>query len=508
MSIHYRVAIDNDDDGAFSAQEDISADVLELRWRLGMAQPYEHSSAPGWAQITLRNEARQHSPEHSALLPGQRIIIESDDGSTVRRHFTGHIARVEPTTGEHGAQQSVLYAQGREAEIAQHRARLPVLVNARADEALALILDALPLRYAALSGFLILDRAGHNSIDQDWVFPAQALSRQFDTGISVFAYLGEDWADGLPADEAIRQLAESESGRFFVNRSGEAVFTNRHHVLHNRAVAASFQDDMAGLSYAHGAGVVNQVDVRIRPRAVGAEKTLLWSLGGVLKLPPDSTHTLTAAYQIDKQPVGALSVVELRPAVHYAATSKADGGGDDRTADVRAAITEASRSAAQIELHNGSQDALYLQRLDVRGTPVMIGEPLTLRHSDALSRSLYGLRGTLYDLSAISDLDEAAALAQYELARRRAARGIVRRLQTNAYVHPQETLALTLLDRIQVEETQSAHNAAYIIVAEEHHVRQGGAQHSVEWLLEPDESAIFFLVDQHSLDGEQVLIPR
>jgi hypothetical protein len=73
MPATYTVAIDWNDDGDFTdSGEDITADVLALRWRLGMAQPYDNLAAPIAAQITVRNPARAYSPEHTAndLSPG------------------------------------------------------------------------------------------------------------------------------------------------------------------------------------------------------------------------------------------------------------------------------------------------------------------------------------------------------------------------------------------------------------------------------------------------------
>ena len=40
------------------------------------------------------------------------------------------------------------------------------------------------------------------------------------------------------------RFGKSERGRFYIDRSGEAVFLNRHHTLVRETVAAAFVDDM------------------------------------------------------------------------------------------------------------------------------------------------------------------------------------------------------------------------------------------------------------------------
>lgn len=89
----YHVLLDWDDDGDFDASdEDISADVLALTWRLGMTVPHQHVAPPGFARVTLRSRDRRYSPEAGIppLTPGKRIRIQSDDG-TIHTHFTGLI---------------------------------------------------------------------------------------------------------------------------------------------------------------------------------------------------------------------------------------------------------------------------------------------------------------------------------------------------------------------------------------------------------------------------------
>jgi hypothetical protein len=202
MTISYTIAIDYDDDGSFTALGDaISAEVLEASWRLGMARPYERLSEPASAEILLRNPDGAFSPEISENLIGKQLRIQSNDG-TSRTHFLGMIAALEPEAGQYGKQRTRLFAFGREAELMQQTIRLPMLLNFRADEALEQILARLKWRYAVLDGMALIGNCSIGSCD---IFPDAAFAQNLDEGESLFPYLGDDWAEGLPAAQAIQQ---------------------------------------------------------------------------------------------------------------------------------------------------------------------------------------------------------------------------------------------------------------------------------------------------------------
>src|SRR5690349_21111564 len=149
MSISYSIAIDYEDNGSFTSFGDvISAEVLELRWRLGMSAPYQRLSEPASAEILLRNSFQQFSPDYMGIYVG----------TTVRTHFLGSITALEPEAGLYGKQQARLLAQGREAELKEQKVRLPMMLEFTADEAIERILQQVKWRYDSFEGMCIIDR--------------------------------------------------------------------------------------------------------------------------------------------------------------------------------------------------------------------------------------------------------------------------------------------------------------------------------------------------------------
>ncbi len=502
MTILYSITVDLNDDGTYSDLGEVfTADVLSAHWRLGMTTPYAHMAAPARAEITLHNRGGTYSPERGGELAGKPLRIQSDDGVTVRTHFSGFIERVEPDAGEGGGQRALLIAQGYDAQLAQNPARLPAQVNRRADEGIAALLKRGMFRYPVLAGYCILDRAGQNVIDNTRIFPAQAIQMQLQAGKSTFAYLGDDWADSLTLGEAVALLAQGEGGRFFFDREGRATFHNRHHGIVNSSIAAAFDDDMDGLTYRYGDDILTQVQVRSRSRRIGAANTPLWSLDQPLLLERQSTLQLTVPYAVADQAVAALEIVALRPQQHYQAA-------DDATDALRIRVVEAGFRAATLEIRNRSRQRVQLTQLTLHGTPLYLGDAFTLTEDDAMQRSLYGLRTLRLDIPAVASAQEASAVGRYELLRRGMPRGTIRELLIRACNHPQAALSLTLADKISIHESQTGHSGIYEVVAEEHHIDRGGARHRARYLLAPDEAQRFFVIDRHEVDANRVLIPR
>lgn len=503
--ITYVVAVDWDDDGDFDDPgEDITADVLALSWRLGLAAPFDAVAAPSWAQITVRNAGRDYSPERTARrLPGKWVRVQCRASGVMRTHFTGCIERVEPLPGDWGARTAALHVAGPERQLERCQARLPPQPNARAGDLIAAVLDAALVRPLALAGRWLLGEVGQAELGVNTRLPAMH-PRSLEAGQSVFAYAAELWGDGVPALAAIRQLAESERGRFYTDRDGRFVLTDRHHTLRRTAAAAVYADDMAGLAYQFGAGLANRVQVRLIPRGIGAAGSALWTLEEAQRLPPGAWTVWAGFRDANRRPAGALAVTPPAPGVDYRANALPDGSGADRTGQVAALLVETTAAAARLEFRNSGPDAVYLLAgARLRGTPIILGDAAMVEAADGASEARFGAHPLLVTAPALSSLEEAANVAQFELARRKAPRGRVHSLHLSGQ-QAAAALARTLFDRITVREAQTGHAADYLIIAEEHRVDLGGARHRIAWLLEPADG-LFWMVDAGRLDESTAL---
>ena len=510
MAATYTIAIDLDDDGDFAdTGEDITSDVIAARWRLGMNVPDDSVAQPGTAQITVRNQSQRYSPEYNTLQPGQVLRIQSDDGTTVRTHFTGHISHVEPLPGDQGQRTAIIHAIDALAQLEHYRVRLPPQLNVRADDVIDQILDLVPLRRARLKGYWLLGMVDHGELGTNTRLPVVTIARSLQPGQTSFAYVGDTWGDGIAAIEAIRQVVEAERGQFFIDRAGQAVFYDRHTLLRDTSSVITFDDDMADMAYEYGAAVISRVQVRLIPRSIGVAGTALWQLENAQRLPDsaDEIGRIVARFRDhNARPIGALAVIQPKPVLDYLANTAEDGSGLDVTTQVDVVLRVADFSAAVLEVRNRSRRVAYLLAgAQVRGTPLYHGDPLLMEQTSHASLNLYRPQTLLFDLPTLESVAQAESLARFELARRKTPRGRVRSLTLTNQSHETQILTRTLFDRITVQETQTDHAADYFIIAEAHEVDLGGHRHRATWTLASAEASTFWVLGRDKLNQTTIL---
>ena len=102
------------------------------------------------AKLTLlmRNEDKRFSPENSRgplyanLAPLRPLRVTSDDGSTVRTHWSGWINSIEPATNKYGARQANILATGAMQFLKPTETKIELQENQRSDRISALDLAA------------------------------------------------------------------------------------------------------------------------------------------------------------------------------------------------------------------------------------------------------------------------------------------------------------------------------------------------------------------------------
>lgn len=498
--IEYRIEIDEDHSGNFARE--ISGEALELRWWLGMDAAYDSMAAASWAHITLLNPDGAFSPERRHLAIGARVRIQSIAEGIRRRHFTGVISRIEPDAGAYGEKLARIELADILPWLADSPARLPPQSDVTAGQVIAQLLDNATIRRAPLAGFCLIDVPGFSEIDGIRIFPPQNHPRRLQAGKTRFAYVGDWWRDSTSARAAISEIAASERGRFYIDRAGTAVFLDRHHTLTQTAVAASFADDMAGLRYSYGDQRVNHIALRMRPRQIGAPRSLLWQLKAPQKIDQRSELELTLRLVDERdQPLGLLALDAVE--AHF---EDADGSGEPRSRGLLAEAVELGTSSLRLRISNRTRHPALLAQLHIIGQALYRRDPLEIVAADGEGMHRYGLKRLSLEAPALSDIATAQAVASYELARRRRPRGTITSLSLQARQQPAAALSLSLFDRIRISEAQTGHrDREYFIVGEAHQAAASG-EHEVTWTLEEADSAQFVLLDSSRIDDSAAVL--
>ncbi len=506
MSGRYVIAIDRNHDGTFlDLDEDLAGHVLELKWRLGLRQPYDSIADYGMAQITLRNIQGSFSPERDQLDIGTRAQIACEDSGERITLFTGFISQVSVDAGDWSEGRSVIHVQDIQPWLEASPARLSPISNVGADTVIDRLLDGALVRRAAVAGYCIIDVPGHDRIDSVRVFPPQNLGRRLQEGKTRFAYVGDWWDETTSIRRAIRDLAESERGRFYIDRAGDVVFLNRHQTLVRGRLSATFVDNMKGMAYAYGDQRVNRFTLLMTPRELGESGTTLWQLGRAERVGARTSLDLNLRFTDETgQPIGMLELERLGAAFHR----NERGEGSAIREKVSARIIELGFTSLLVRLENDSARDVFLTELLVIGKPLYRRDRLELTLSDGEGIHLHGLKHLTQDLPALSDIATAQAFARYELARRKHPAGTVRELRLDARQHP-STRRLSLFDRIRISESRTGHiDKEYFIIGEEHQVSQGGAQHEIRLRLEPADLSRFVVIGDSVIhDRAEIIAP-
>lgn len=465
MTYPFRVTLSNT-----AHTRDITPRVLSLRWRIGMSRPYDSTASPSSGEIILENRDRAASPEldlQDLYAPGTAVTIECqhDGWQTL---FVGLIAHVMPDMGDRGARRVVVTLEGPEAALARVPVTLPVMANLHAGDIIGAALDLPPL---------------------------DAIPRDLAKGASVFAYAGDRW-DGLSADSAIRQAADAERGRFYTSRGGTLTFRGRHAGLSDISPHATLDAHADDARMIYGGALVNHVSIGLRPRALGAPASVLWTLASAQRLRPGAHLRLIVPLRDPAgRRIGAIDAITPVANIDYTASTSPTGAGSDATAAVTIDVIALEGSAAKLRLNNASTNTVYLMAgAQLRGTPLLGGQHARVEESDAVSIAAYGLHPLDLRLPLLDRADSAADLAAWELERRAQPSGSVTMLTLGQRTRYADALALTLFDRVRVIDAQTGHDRTYNIVGEAHIVTAGGARHSVVWTLEPAPAAAYWTV--------------
>lgn len=494
----YLVRYDRDDDGNFRG--DLSTDLLDLKIENGMRNPYDTVGQVSTAQMIVRNPDGRYSPEEatSTLQPGLTVSITCvTDGATYQL-FEGSIASIEPHPGTVGERRALITAECPMRALVETRVRLNARTDVRAGEIVSAVLDQVPTRVRFLGVAFIVGVAGRAELGQNTRLPSSAalIPRAIEGGRSRFAYVGDRWDDGVQALDAIEEVTEAERGRFYVSRGSSFIFLARRTLFTPLPTVTTLSDDMNGVRVVYGAGIVNRVEVTLRPRRTGASDDVLWTLGQAQRVPAGQARRFKARFRSTSgERIGALNVLPPRPYADYTANSDPAGVGNDLTGVVEFGLVGWDGSTAEMQLTNpGTSDAYLMPGAVVRGRALYATPPITVEARDPLSETLYGPRLLVLNLPALTSIEEAEDIARFERFRRANPRTVANRLELRGNQHRERILATNLFNRVTVVESQAAHSGDYFVIGQAHHVYNGGASHEVRWTLEPVNPAGFWQV--------------
>ena len=371
----YRYCADWDGDNSFiSPGEDISAFVFEATWEYGRdyASQLNGRTKAGSCRLTLDNSDSRFSPFNSSsplygqMLPGRRVRITMQIGGGAEvTMWQGFLESISPTVGAMvGISTAELLAYG---ALAHRSLQGEILVQMHTDVTTG----------AAITE--VLDQAQFPS-EERVIDPGQGtMSRWWDKGTAI---------------QALRDLEETEAGFLRETRDGKIAFEDRAHRLsepHTSSQATYGGSSLVLWNPQQGdssKGIFNYIEAAVRSFDV-SEEIVLWTLAGTPPaIAPGATLSIKGQFPTPTSQSGYLAVSEWAT-TDYQANSQADGGGDDLTEHIDAAVTKGATEIALEFTNNGAATA-YLTLCRCHGIAVVESDPVKVWAEDDESKDRFG----------------------------------------------------------------------------------------------------------------------
>ena len=505
MATKWKVEVDWNRDGTYS---EVTEYVTEAQWFLGFRAPYLGTASEAFLHLTLNNADRRFSPENSSgplfgnLVPLRPLRVTSDDGSTVRTHWSGWINMIEPAANKYGARLAYIVATGAMQFLKATETKIELQENQRSDRIIDTLVNEV-IFPPALNDSWVLGDPDYSKLGQSTRLANLEAYSNYEEGVLTLNMAGDNWVrqggysdqlkDTFDVYRGIRDITAAERGKFFFDREGKAVFWNRHHILDKDEIDATLDDDMTDMKYTFASldQTKNEIIVTCHPRSVAAAPTTLWELkDAVIRVAPGETREVYVKYKDEKDKrIGGKDVTV--EGVEYLQGSC--------TVEV-----EAKANGANLVFKNESADTeAVVKKCLVVGRKIVDEGQMDARAIDQTSITYFGRRTMNINLPSIDDLDQARYIADFERDRRKTPFGLAQMITLQSHAERggarhADQLALTVGSLVRLRETQTDHEGTYFIIGEAHELARGGKHWTTSWYLEPQVETLPWKPDDSS----------
>ena len=367
----------------------VVSDCLSFNVVRALADPL-HELTMGRALVVLDNGTAKYSPNNAAspyyglLKMGTAIRLQATHSSSTYNLFQGTVEayRIDPVLG---GRRVTLECYDLMRHLKDRSVDTPMLVD-----------------YNVSSVFTeVFTRAGLTS--------AQYAIDRVDDTVPFF------WVQDRKAVEVMNELLNVGHYYSYVDGGGALRVRSRYFQI-EKSVVASYINDFMGLTYALNTDtVLNQARIsgQLRRQAT-AVQTIAW-LREIVTIAASSGIGFFLDYVDPDQPaIGAPAnnVVTPVSSTDYYTNTTSDNTGADRTAQTSVTVTKFGESAI-CSLYNGSADAIYVTRFQLRGNSVQLQPAIAVQSDVASSQTIYGRKTFTLDSPYLGNILYARDYADY-----------------------------------------------------------------------------------------------
>lgn len=471
MTMQY--LIDWDKNGNFTGTyDDVTADVLEARWFIGARNPYQNVCDEPTIELVLNNANGKYSPENGAspiagkIVPYVRIRVLSGTTQMWNGYLDAPELQWQPLGDATGKHTITLKGVGAKQLLDAVTVVMPTLTDVTADQILYEAISRGSV-FSALQQLWLLGDPVWGALGVSTYLAQDNQWRDFETGITIFP----DYIDGREGVwSIIRDVCETERGKFDIGRDGRYVFKNRHYTYYSEVTDYTVdEDETVGLSYLYGDVLATRTTVSARPRRTEASEQL-WELDNPITIAPSQTISLEARL---RRPNGQFaSSSGVTPSATFSS------GTADVTVTTKAGV-------AEITIENNTLYDAVLSTLTLSGTPLYPQNQLTVTAEDEVLARTYGVREKRFSVGNLYEWQDINDIAHMELLRS-PLRGRIASLNMIASADDNAVMVddLQLGAFIQVDAPSLYHDDRYLVIGEQHQWGEGNI-HRAEFFLEP-----------------------
>lgn len=462
-----KVYVDWDKDYDFTdADEDISAYVTSIEIERAKADTLN----AGICTIILLNDDRRFEPNYTSgpyygnLKLGRWIkVMMNEAGGPYVTEFVGFLEEIVPEriAEEDERQECIFTCYDLLALLEVDKINTGTLIDYGSKELIQLILASI-----GWGGLAAFDTARFN-VDR-FAGPG-ADYNVLDDGQTIYPYCQfEDVSLG----DAIRQVIEAEHGDFWMRKDGYAIFEDRHHRIKDRSSCMTFSDAQIAELTSHYiySDLFNNIDVVSHPRHVGTPSSVIWEGIGetARKINAGESVEYWVSYSdpVSEQPCEAIDLVTpLVATTDYTANQKQDGTGVNMTASVGVTAEQDENEHYKITVTNNASSDIYLTKLQMRGTPLVAFDAVTLNARDNESIAKHFKRTLIIDNGLLSDQYKAQDYANYLLIRHKDQQMKIEAFVLNNIdsLIASHVLVREISDRVTVQSTDHGINSDFFI---------------------------------------------
>lgn len=516
MTATYKVLVDWANDFSFLTGEDrdddISDDVISVRWRNGFMEPLQDVADEASIEIRVLNTTGKYNPENSSsplygyLLPQRRAQIRvedpsylldddgayllDDDGNRLTNNYddytyimaTGWIDVIRPSWSprqravnvDPGLGPADIEVTGAKKLLENADVPLTLFTDTTADVVINSVLQNIQFP-PTHNRLWLLGRSGFSGLGSTTILAIGEEYAVLQPGNTIINYYGD--TESANAYEIIGDVTAAERGRTYFDDSGRVIFWDRRYLMTRTTVDATVSTitgdyQPTALDYRSGDLLVNSVRVDFEPRLVETTE-VLWSLDHDIEVAGNANLQFEITLRRDTgQFVGAeaVSITTLTFSEGTAAVGVLPNG-----------------NKATILIANLASVRAIITALIVSGAPVVSQNQAAIIKEDDDTLAVYGRRQMSLNLKGLTSPLDAEDVAYFELDRRSTP---ISRVASLSYVRKRNGVddlhlnAWTIGTRLRVSVPELSHtNVDYFIIGEEHGM--DAVVHEATFYLEP-----------------------